>query len=114
MAVLFLIVPFPRKCLKTAEQVGLESCSSKISNIKEFDTSEKNDLNGTKISKDVVFPSVDIPLRSVKVKNAINIGPTGEDQGGCYNEESLVEMIMEQPCANFDSDQTGPQLFKTG
>ena len=114
MAVLFLIVPFPRKCLKTAEQAGLESCSSKISDIREFETSEKNDINGTTISKDAVFPFVDIPRRSVKVKNAINIGPTGEDQGGCYNGESLVETIMEQPCANYDSDQTGHQLFKTG
>ena len=68
MAVLFLIAPFPRKCLKTAEQAGLESCSSKISDIKEFETSEKNDINGTTISKDAVFPFADIPRRSVKVK----------------------------------------------
>lgn len=117
LAVLFLIVPFPRKCLKTAKQAGLESCSSKISDVKEFDTTEKNryDINVTTISKEAIFPCVDIPPPSVEVENAKNIGPTGEDQSaGCYNEELLVETIKEQPCANFDSDQTRHQQFKTG
>ena len=40
----------------------------------------------------------------LEVKNAINIGPTGEDQGRCYNEESLVETVKKHPCANFESD----------
>ena len=35
----------------------------------------------------------------LEMKNDINIGPLGEDQGRCYNEESLVETIKKQPWA---------------
>ena len=48
MAVLFFVVPFPRKCLKTLSKKRYK-----------WDLG-KSDINGTAISKEAVFPCVDI------------------------------------------------------